>query len=166
MRGSGGPVPDSVSEHWTLRFDPPATTVQALDLELEELLVYRTGPSEFVSVPPPRPDHTVDLGGFVLSCGAERFRLLRWEPIEHGSFTLVLAPESGGTRPDIRVGVGEASASLWPHPDDDDVLTAGLPPSHRDLFDRDEIPLAVRMVGRSPAVPPVVVQLTPQALSR
>jgi hypothetical protein len=101
MQGSGGPVPDSVSEQWTLRFDPPATTVRALELALDELLVYRTAPSEFVSVPPPTADHPVDLGGFVLSCGAERFRLLRWEPIEQGSFTLVLAgvPRNEARRP-------------------------------------------------------------------
>ena len=154
----GGPVAEAVSERWTLRFDTPLAATDALDLDLEELFVFRTGTTEFVSVPAPQPDGPVDLTQFVLSCGSERVNLIRWEAIERRGFALLLSA-APSARPDVRVDADDSTASLWLSPSAGPTLVAALPESYAELFARNEIPLAVRMVGKALEVPVITVPL-------
>jgi hypothetical protein len=156
----GGPIPEELSFHSTLRFDPPPDDASGLELLLDELFVFRTCHGQTVTVVAPHSGVTVDLAGNSLTCGAERLDLVRWESSEHGTPSLVVRPSHPGRWPDIRVVADRASVSLWLHPTGEPELCGGLPGMYGALFPPGErVTLALRMLGRLLEIPPMPIQL-------
>lgn len=158
--GGGGSIGPTLKQHWALRFEPPPDGATALELLVDDLFVFRTGRSEVVAVPPPKPDQTVDLAGHSLTCGAERVELLRWEPRREGLASLVIAPSSTELWPDVRVVAGASSASLHLERMPDGRFVGGLPAAYDALFGDNEVSLALRAVGSRLRLPPITLTLT------
>jgi hypothetical protein len=167
--GQGGSTPDSLSRRETLQFDVPAPDATAIEVSLDDLVVFRTCHEEVQKVPAPSLERPVDLLGRSFTCGGEEVVLLRWEPPDYGTATprLFVRPSSE-CWPDIRVVVGPASITLWMSPAADGTLVGGLPGAYLPAFTgSDELDLGLRMVGHRLDVAPMVIGLSPpQGTSR
>lgn len=160
VQGGGGPIGPALKQHWALRFEPPPDGATALELLVDDLFVFRIGPSDVVAVPAPKPDETVDLAGRSLTCGAERVELLRWEPRSEGLASLVIAPSPTELWPDVRVVAGASSATLYLERMPDGRFVGGLPAAYDAIFAGNEVSLALRAVGRRLDLPPITMTLT------
>ena len=133
-----------------LRFDAPGFNVSSLELALKGIYRFTFGSDAIVHVPGPRGAGTVDLNGLGFDWGGGRIELLEWRGVTQGdrvTYSLWLRCPDPRWLPDVRVLAEDSSTSLWLGRFVDGIHRGGLPPNSNPLLERDEVPLALRMVG-------------------
>ena len=156
--GRGGPPPDHPLIEPILYFDAPPPDAEAIAVSLDQLWAYRHAYATR-TIRSPRPDRAVSLDGISLEAEGCRIELVQWDAAGL-EFTLHARCTPPDLWPDIRVFAEDRSASLWCPPSDNGVLRLGLPLSHAGLFDRPEVEVAIRMVGRRVPLAAIRMPLT------
>jgi len=133
-----------------LRFDAPSVDASSLELSVAGVYRFRYGGDEVLRLPGPTRGDVVDLRGQGFDWHGERIELLEWRRRLQGnstSYDLWLRCSDPRLMPDVRVLLDDESTSLRMVPYDDGIHRGGRVPSFNALMERDEVPLALRMVG-------------------
>ncbi len=148
---SGGGTPGTGrSLSVAMTFGAPAKTSPGVVLTLKGVVLHHFGSERTLRVPGPRANSMVDLSGNGFDWRDGRVELQAWRSrVEGGWMThrLVVAPSELAWRPDIRVLHDDASVSLWMRPMSDGTHRGGLPAMYNEMFEKDDVSLALRMVG-------------------
>jgi hypothetical protein len=160
----GGPVMPGPQSLASLSHHPPGDDATGVEAIISGLYLCRFSSPEILTVPPPRPDSSVELSGAGFDTAEGRVELVRWEtPFSDGAPWLTVRPPSADLWTDVRVLYGEESVSLWMRPGRGGTVTGGLPRMYAPAFEAPGgVRLAIRMIGRPAPEMRIPVQLTPE----